>query len=69
MRCNISWWLLLSPLCGPSATKHMNCLPITLKRGHWNCYCIVPNVVCIVKRSGIVIVINIVCVVGKSLET
>jgi len=42
-RCIISWWLMLSPPCGPRARNHMNCFLITLKRCHWNCYCVVPN--------------------------
>jgi len=67
--CIISWWLMLSPLCGPSATNHMNCLLIALKRRHRNCYCVVPNVFCIVETTEILIVINVVCEVGKSLET
>jgi len=67
--CIISWWLMLSPLCGPSATNHMNCLLITLKRRHRNFYCVVPNVFCIVEMTEILIVINVVCEVGKSLET
>jgi hypothetical protein len=38
--CIISWWLILAPPCGPSATNHMNCLLIPLKRHHRNCYCV-----------------------------
>jgi len=67
--CIISWWLMLSPPCGPSATNHMNCLPIPLKRRHRNFYCVVPNVFCMVETTEILIVINLVCEVGKSLET
>jgi len=33
----ISWWLMLSPPCGPNPTNHMNCLLIVLKRQHGNC--------------------------------
>jgi hypothetical protein len=65
----ISWWHMLSPPCGPSATNHMNCLLIALKRSHRNCYCVVPNVYCIVETTEILIVIDVVCKVGKCLET
>jgi hypothetical protein len=65
----ISWWLMLAPPCGPSAMNHMNCLLIALKRHHQNCYCVVPNVFCIVEMTEILIVIDVVCKVGKSLET
>jgi len=67
--CTISWWLMLSPPCGPSATNHMNCLLIALKRRHRNWYCVVPNVFCIVERTEILIVLDIVCKVNKSLDT
>jgi len=49
--CIISWWLMLSTPCGPSATNHINCLVVALKRCHRNCYCVLPNVVCIVEMS------------------
>jgi len=64
-----SWWHMLSPPCGPSATNHMNCLLSTLKRSHRNYYCVVPNVFCFIQTTGIPMVINVVCEVGKSLET
>jgi len=67
--CIISWWLMLSPPCRPSATNHTNYLFVALRRLHWNCYCVVPNVLCIVEMTEILIVIDIVCEVGKSLET
>jgi len=67
--CIMSWWLMLYPPCGPSATNHMNCLLVALIRHHWNCYCIVPNVLSIVETTAILIVIDVVCEVGKSLET
>ena len=67
--CIIPWWLMVSPPCGPSETNQMNCLLFTLERLHWNCYWVVPNVFCIVERTAILIVIDIVCEVGKSLET
>jgi hypothetical protein len=67
--CIISWWLMLSPPCGPSATNHMNCLLIALKRRRRNCYCVLQNLLCIVDNTEILIVINVVCEVGKSLET
>jgi hypothetical protein len=60
---------MLSPYGGPSAMNDMNCLLITLKRRRQNCYCVVPNVSCIVETTEILIVINVVCEVGKSLET
>jgi len=67
--CIISWWLMLSPPCGPSATNRMNCLLNALKRRHRNCCSVVPNVFCIVETTEILIVIDVVCEVGKSLET
>jgi len=67
--CIISWWLILSPPCGPTATNHMSCLLVALERGHRNCYCIVPNVFCIVETTDILIVIDILCEGGKSLKT
>jgi len=67
--CIISWWLMLSLPCGPSATNHMKCSLIALKRGDRNCYCVVPNVFCIVETTEILIVIDVVCEVSKSLET
>jgi len=67
--CIISWWLILSPPCGPSAMNHMNCLLVALNRHHRNCYCVVWHVVCIVGTTEILIVIDVVCVVGKPIET
>jgi len=67
--CTISLWLMHSPPCGPSATNHMNCLLIALKRRHRKYYRVVPNVFCIVETTEILIVLDIVCEVGKSLET
>jgi len=67
--CIISWWLKLSPPCGPSATNNMNCLLIAWKRRHRNCYCVVLNVFCIVETTEILIVIDVVCEGGKSLQT
>jgi len=67
--CIISWWLMLSPPCGPSATNHMNCLLIALKRRHRNCYRVLPNVFCIVEPTEILILIDVVCEVSKALET
>ena len=67
--CIISWWLMLSPPGGPSSMNHMNCLLVALKRRHGNCYCIVPNVFGSVQITEILIVIDVVCEVGKSLET
>jgi len=66
--CIICWWLMLSPPCGPSAINHMNCLLIASKRCHQNCYCIAPNVLRMVETTAILIVIDAVCQVSKSLE-
>jgi hypothetical protein len=67
--CIIRLWFMLSPPCGPSATNPMNCLLIALKRRDQNCYCVVPNVFCIVEMTEILIIIDVVCEVGNSLET
>jgi len=67
--CIISWWNLLSPPCWPSATNHMNNLQIALTRCHPNSYRVVPNIFCIIETTEIVIVIDAVCEVWKSLET
>jgi len=66
--CIISCWLILSPPCGPSATNNMNCLLVALKRHHWNCYCVVLNVFCIIEMTEILTIIDVVFEVGKSLE-
>jgi len=65
--CIISWWLTRCPPWAPSATNDMNCLCIASKWRHWNCYCVVPNVFCIVGMTGILTVIDIVCEVTKSI--
>jgi len=65
----ISWQLMLSPHCGPSATNHLNYLLVALKRYHRNWYSIVPNVLCIIQMTEILIVIDVVCEVGEYLET
>jgi hypothetical protein len=67
--CVISSWLMLSPPCGPSAANHKNYLLVELERHHRNCYSVVPNVLFIVEMTEILIMIDIVCEVGKSLET
>jgi len=67
--CIISWWLMLSPPCGPSIMNHMNILVVTLKWGYQNCYYVVPNVFGIVDATEKLIMIEVVCEVGKSLET
>jgi len=66
--CIISWWIMLSPPWGPCATNHMNCLLVALKELHRDCYCILPNVFCIIQMTEILTVIDEVCEVGKSLE-
>jgi len=68
-QCIISRWLMLSPPRGPRATNHMYCLLIALRGRQQICSCIVPNVFCIVETTEILIVIDVVCEVGKSLET
>ena len=68
-QCIISWLLMLSPPCEPSAMNHMHCLLIGLKRRHQNCYCIVPNVFGIIETTEILIVIDAVCEVSKSFKT
>jgi hypothetical protein len=40
-----------------------------LQRLHQSCYCAVPNVFCIIETTAILIVIHLVCEVGKSFET
>jgi len=65
----ISWWHMLSPPCGPSATNEMNCLLLAVKRHHENFYKVVVHAFCIVETTEIQIVIDVVCEVGKSLET
>jgi len=67
--CIISWWLMISLPCEPSATNHTNCVLIALTRRHRNCYCFVPNVFYHVGMTEILILIDIVCDVGKPLET
>jgi len=63
----ISWLLMLSPLGGPSGMNRMNCLLVVLKRHQWNCYSCVQNIFCIVETTEKLILIDIVCEVGKSL--
>ena len=47
---------------------HMNRLFVALKRRDWNGYHILPNVFCIIELTKILIVIDIVWEVSKSLE-
>jgi len=67
--CIMSWGLIISPPCGPSATNHMNCLLVAVKSHPCNCYCGVENVFYIVGTTAILIMIDIFCEVCKSLET
>ena len=67
--CIMSWWLMLSPPYGPSATNHMNCLLVALRRLHRNCYCIVRNTFCLIGTFEILITIDIVHDVVTSLDT
>jgi hypothetical protein len=64
-----SWGLILSPPCGPSAMNHMKYLLMALKWYYWNSYCIIPNPFCIVETTELLIIIDVVCEVSKSLET
>jgi hypothetical protein len=65
----ISWWLMLCPPCGPSATTHMNSLLVALNRRQRNCYFVVLTVFCILEMMEILIVINVVCEASKSHKT
>ena len=65
--CISSWWLMVSPPCGPSATNRMNCLLVALKRCHQDCFYFAPNVFCIVETGEILIVILLVSEDGTSL--
>jgi len=65
----ISWWLMRSPPCGPSATIHMNCLLVAFKRRHCNDCWVVSDVCCIIQTTEILILIAIVCEVSKSYAT
>jgi len=67
--CIISSWLMRSPPCGPSGSNHMYCLLVAFNRHHSNLYCVQPNVFCIVVTTEKLIVIDVVCEVGTSLET
>jgi len=67
--CLILWWQMLSAPSGPSATNHINCLLIAVNRRHRKCCCIVPNVFSILERTETLIMIDVLCEVGKSLET
>jgi len=65
----MSSWFMLSPPCGPSATNHMNCLLVSLKWPHRDCCCFAQNVFCTGEMTEILNLINVICWVGKSLET
>jgi hypothetical protein len=65
----ISLWVMLSPPCRPSATNHINWLLIALKRHYRNCHCVVLNVFCIVGMTEILIMVYVVCDVGKFVQT
>jgi len=67
--CIISWWLMLSPPCGPSVMNHMNYLFFALKRCDRNWQSIVLDVLSIIGTTEIQIPIDIVREVSKSLET
>ena len=64
-----SWWLMLSPPCGPSTTNNMNCLVVALKRCHHNRCCIAQNVLYIGMKTETLLVLDVVCEVGTSLES
>jgi hypothetical protein len=65
----ISWRLMVSAACGPSATKHMNCLLVQFIWHHRKCSYVVLNGLVIVKKTEILTMINVVCKVRESLET
>jgi len=65
----ISWWLIISPTCGPRAINHMNYLPGKLTTRHRYWHCVLPNVFCNMEITEILIAIVVVCEVDKSLET
>jgi len=67
-RCIIVWLLMICLPCGRNAMNHMNCLLVIWKRGHQHCYCIVRNEFSIVARTGIRIMMNLVCEAGISFE-
>jgi len=67
--CIISGWLMISPLCGQSATNHMNCLRFTSKRRHPKCNFDRLNVFFIIQTTEILIKIDVVSDIGKSHET
>jgi len=68
-RCIISGWLLLSPPSGSSGMYHLNCLLVAMKRHHRNWNWVIQNVCCIIETTAMLIVLNVVSTVGKSLET
>jgi len=67
--CIISWWLILWPPCGPWATNHMNVLLFAFTWCQPNFHWVVLNVLCIVERTEMLIVIHVVCELGKSLHS
>jgi len=67
--CIISCRLLLSPPCGVSATNRMNCLHVALKWHHRHSSFVVRTVIWIIETTEMLIVIDVVCEGGKSLET
>ena len=69
IHCIISGGIMLSPRSGPCATNHMNCFLIAFKRRNRNCCWVVRNESCILEMTARMIVIDVVCEVGKSLET
>jgi len=65
----ISWLLMPCLHCGPSTTNYQNCLLCALKRRHPTYDCFLTEVCCIIGMTEILIVIDVVCEVSKSLET
>jgi len=68
MHCIIAWWLMLSPHCEPRSINHRNCLLGAINRCHQNCNYVVTNIFWIIEATEILIMIDVVCNVSKSLE-
>jgi len=60
--------LLCLPPRGPSATNHLNCLLVALRRRHWNWYSIEGDVLYIAEMTEILIVMDIICEVAKCFQ-
>ena len=58
-----------SPPYGPSETNDMKCLLVALDIRHQNCYWILQSVFHIIEPTEMLVVIDIVCEICKSLES